>query len=79
MSRRSAKWLLAMAALLLLTPVMSASRQSAKEKGCTALNRDQKCRQVPEGGSMAAYLVGAGVTCLGATVVRSRLIKPQTR
>ncbi len=79
MSRRSAKWWLAMAALLLLTPVMSATRQSVREKGCGAHDRDQKCRQVPEGGSMAAYLVGAGVTCLGATVVRSRLIKPQTR
>jgi hypothetical protein len=78
MSRRSTKWWLAMAALLLLTPVMSASRQSVKEKGCGALERDRKCRQVPEGGPVAAYLLGAGVTCFGALVVRSRLVKPQT-
>jgi hypothetical protein len=79
MSRRSAKWWLAMAALLLLTPVMSATRQSVKERGCGTRDRDRKCRQVPEGGSMAAYLLGAGVTCFGAMVVRSRLVKPQTR
>lgn len=77
MNRRSAKWWLAMVAVLLLTPMMSATRRSVKDKGCSALDRDRKCRQVPEGGSMAAYLLGAGVTCFGAMVVRSRLVKPQ--
>jgi len=79
MGRPSAKWWLAVAALLLLTPALSATRQHEKEKGCGARDdRDKKCRQVPEGGSTAAYLLGAGVTCIGAMVLRSRLGKPQT-
>jgi len=77
MTRRSAKWSLAMTALLLLTPALSAARHPEKGKGCRDYDRDQKCRQVPEGGSTAAYLLGAGVICLGAMAVRSRLAKPQ--
>ncbi len=33
------------------------------------------CQQVPEGGSTAIYLIGAGATCLVAMFVRSRLSK----
>jgi hypothetical protein len=32
---------------------------------------------VPEGGSAAVYLLGAGITCLGAMVVRLRLPRPK--
>ena len=32
-------------------------------------------RRVPEGGSAAVYLLGVGLTCLGAMVIRSRSLK----
>ena len=32
---------------------------------------------VPEGGSALVYVVGAGITCLGAMVVRSREARPK--
>ncbi len=39
--------------------------------------RYQKCQQqVPEGGSTAIYLLGAGLTCFGAMFLRSRQAKP---
>jgi hypothetical protein len=56
------KWWLAVAVVLCLTPAAFAKRPSAA---------------VPEGGSAAVYLLGAGITCLGAMVVRSRLPKPK--
>jgi hypothetical protein len=36
---------------------------------------DQCQQQVPEGGSAAIYLLGAGLTCLGAMLFRSRSSK----
>jgi hypothetical protein len=36
----------------------------------------KNCVQVPDGGSAAVYLLGAGLTCVGAMFVRSRLAKP---
>ncbi len=74
MSPRSMKWWLTLAALLLLTPSFSAAQHADRDRGCGDRGRhDRNCRQVPEGGSTAAYLLGAGVTCLGAIFVRSRL------
>ncbi|MGA3091022.1 MAG: hypothetical protein ABSD75_20640 [Terriglobales bacterium] len=32
---------------------------------------------MPEGGSTAAYLLGAGLTCMAAMYVRSRVVKPK--
>ena len=57
------KWWLAVVAVLCLAPVAS-----AKHKHKTS---------VPEGGSAAVYLLGAGITCLGAMVVRSRSARPK--
>jgi hypothetical protein len=57
------KWWLAVVAVLCLAPVAS-----AKHKHKTS---------VPEGGSAAVYLLGAGITCLGAMVVRSRFPRPK--
>lgn len=34
-------------------------------------------KSVPEGGSTATYLLGAGLACLGAMYVRSRVAKPR--
>ena len=50
---------------------------------CAAFAKNDKCHpkkdcvvQVPEGGYAAVYLLGAGLTCVGAMLVRSRLAKP---
>jgi len=68
------KWLL-LGALVLLIPVFSVAQPSNNAKGCEY--RDyRKCRQVPEGGSAAGYLLAVGATCLGAMLVRSRAGKP---
>lgn len=61
------KWWLTAIALLLLVPAASAT--------ASPLKSHQKHRQswaVPEGGSALVYVVGAGITCLGAMVIRSR-------
>ena len=63
------KCLLALGVLLCLA---SASLAKPRDKGCGDHGRREHCRQVPEGGSAAIYLLGAGLTCLGAMVVRSR-------
>lgn len=57
------KWWLAVVAVLCLAPAAF-----AKHKPRTA---------VPDGGSAAVYLLGAGITCLGAMVVRSRSARPK--
>jgi len=78
MKMRSSKWWLAVAALVLLTPVLSSANEPDKKKGCDKDADDpRRCLQVDEGGSAAAYLIGAGVTCLGAMLLRSRLAKPR--
>jgi hypothetical protein len=70
------KWLL-LGALVLLIPVFSVAqplnkeKDKDKDKGC----RNEKCRQVPDGGSTANYLLAVGATCLGAVLVRSRFDK----
>ena len=49
---------------------------------CAAFAKNDKCHpkkdcvQVPEGGYAAVYLLGAGLTCCGAMLVRSRMAKP---
>ncbi|HEX9111248.1 MAG TPA: hypothetical protein VF845_07190 [Terriglobales bacterium] len=62
------KWWLTVLALLLLMPVASATPWKSKTK---------KHHSVPEGGSALVYLLGAGMTSLGAMVVRSRSAKPK--
>jgi hypothetical protein len=43
--------------------------------GQTCDARWQNCVQAPEGGSTGVYLLGAGLTCLGAIVLRSTMMK----
>lgn len=63
-------------ALMCLTPVALSARQDKdKDRGCDH-KRGRDCQQAPEGGSAAIYLLGAGVTCLGAMFIRSRFAKP---
>jgi hypothetical protein len=59
-------WLTALTLLLVLT---SATASNAKPK--------KKQWNVPEGGSALVYVLGAGITCLGAMVVRSRSARPK--
>ena len=76
MIRPRAKWFGVILALVLLTPVVSTAERP--RKGCDDRDRDSAaCRQVPEGGSAATYLLGAGILCLGGMLVRSRASKPR--
>ena len=66
------KWWLGVVVLLCLAP--SALAVKPKEK-CDD-RRPKKCQQVPEGGSGLVYLLGAGITCAAAILIRSRETKP---
>ena len=69
MNNKNGKWLLAVVALCCLAPAAFAT--PATPLPCAA------CKvQVPEGGSPAIYLLGAGLTCFGAMFLRSRFVKP---
>ena len=73
MNNRNTKWLLAVVALCCLAPAAFADRDY--DHGRDSRWR-KECRwQVPEGGSTAIYLLGAGVTCVGAMFLRSRIAK----
>lgn len=63
---------LILASLLLLCAAPSFA--GVRDRRCDP-RRDRRCQQVPEGGSAAVYLLGAGMTCLGAMVIRSRSLK----
>jgi hypothetical protein len=65
---------LALAALFLMCLVPASFAAKPKDRGCDP-KRDRRCQQVPEGGSAAIYLLGAGITCLGAMVIRSRSLQ----
>jgi len=69
------KWWLTAMALLLLAPVASAAVLRPKPKPLPPPPL-RRCN-VPEGGSALVYVLGAGVTCLGAMVVRSRSARPE--
>lgn len=63
------KWWLTTVALLLMVPAAFATLPKHKPK--------PRNWNVPEGGSALVYVVGAGITCLGAMVVRSRSARPK--
>jgi hypothetical protein len=70
------KLLLAALFLMCLAPASFAGKPGKeRDRGCDP-KRDRRCQQVPEGGSAAIYLLGAGITCLGAIVIRSRSLSP---
>ena len=72
MNNKNGKWLLAVTALCCLAPAAFATPAAppAPPAPCATCNV-----QVPEGGSPAIYLLGAGLTCFGAMFLRSRLAK----
>ena len=75
MKNLKSKYALAALALLLLVPASLSARprDNDRDKKCDGRGlRERKCEQVPEGGSATIYLLGAGLTCLGAMVIRSR-------
>jgi len=86
MSNIKRKWWLALVAICCLAPAAFAYQDTYKKPdpehypghnhGCDT--RDEPCRtqQVPEGGSTAIYLLGAGLTCFGAMFLRSKQAKP---
>lgn len=64
--RNSRKWWLPVMAVLLLMPVAFAKPKPKPEK-----------QHVPEGGSALVYVLGAGMTCLGAMAARARFARPK--
>jgi hypothetical protein len=74
MSNRRGKWWLA----IVVVCCLASGAFAGKDKRCDNDRDDPKsCRQsVPEGGSTAVYLLGAGLTCFGAMFLRSRVARP---
>jgi hypothetical protein len=70
------KWWLSLAFLCLAATTACPTEEDAAK---LANNRQQPKQNltVPEGGSSLVYLLAAGVTCLGAMLVRSRSAKPK--
>ena len=76
MIKRNGKWWLAVVAVCCVAPAAFASLEHKDHRGCDARRPWERCQQVPEGGSTAIYLLGAGLTCVGAMFLRSRAAKP---
>jgi hypothetical protein len=70
------KWWLALVGLLFLAPATFAVQDGVKPKHFIPRPNWPK-QTVPEGGSSLVYVLGAGVTCLGAMLVRSRVANPK--
>jgi hypothetical protein len=80
MNKNKRKWCLAVVLVCCLAPTTFAAWGQGKgrdrDHGCDP-RRDRQCQQqVPEGGSTAIYLLGAGLTCFGAMFLRSKALKP---
>jgi hypothetical protein len=75
MNNSNCKWLLVALVACCLVPTAFADRGH----GCDPHQRggcQQQPQPMPEGGSGAIYLLGAGLTCFGAMFVRSRKGNP---
>ncbi len=75
MPNAARKWLLG-ASLLCLAPSLFALDPDFDRDHRKCNPHDNCQQQAPEGGSAAIYLLAAGLTCLGATYLRSRFSKP---
>jgi hypothetical protein len=69
------RWL-ALVALLCMVPSAYAIKPDRARRCDEQTWSARKCQAVPEGGSAAVYLLGVGITCLGAMFIRSRASKP---
>ena len=74
MSNRGGKWWLAIVVICCLAPAAFANRDRDRHQRCEWYQSN--CQQVPEGGSAAIYLIGTGLTCIGALFLRSKVAKP---
>ena len=74
MSNRGGRWWLAIVVIGCLAPVAFGDHDRGHHQRCEPYQWN--CQQVPEGGSSTIYLVGAGLTCLGAMFLRSKVAKP---
>jgi hypothetical protein len=78
MKNSSRNWCLAVITLCLFVPAALADRGGDggggdhHGHGCGDGRSRGDCRDVPEGGSTAIYLLGAGLTCFGAMFLRSK-------
>jgi len=73
MSNQKSKWLLVLVVACCLAPATFADQRrnrDHRDQGCDPRS-PRNCQQVPEGGSTAIYLLGAGLTCFGAMFLRS--------
>jgi hypothetical protein len=73
------KWWLAAVVLCCLAPATFAHDRCDRNDWDWNWDKDKHCAKtssVPEGGSTAIYLLGAGLTCFGAMFLRSKLAKP---
>jgi hypothetical protein len=60
-------------AFLCLAPISAfAGQEKPKPRNHHERPANERTVQVPEGGSALVYLLGAGVTCMGAMLIRSR-------
>jgi hypothetical protein len=75
MSKKKGKFWLAVVALCCLSPAAFA-RHHDPPPPPPCHGRNCNPMAVPEGGSAAIYLLGAGLTCVGAMFLRSKLPKP---
>ena len=70
MGNAKRKWWLAVVVVCCLSPAAFAGH------GCDKHHHEKDCGlQAPEGGSTAVYLLGAGLTCVGAMFLRSRVVR----
>jgi hypothetical protein len=84
MSNSKGKWWLALVAICCLAPVAFAKQEQYQKpdrdhyqsRRCDPRGQDCGKKQVPEGGSTGMYLLGTGLTCLGAMFLRSKQAKP---
>ena len=72
MNNKNWKWLLGVVALCWLAPAAFATTSPGP---CAVGATCAAPVAMPEGGSTAIYLLGAGLTCFGAMFLRSKLAK----
>jgi hypothetical protein len=76
MNNMNRRWWFALA-LLCLAPITTFAGQERSKVRDYHKQAENYRSTVPEGGSSLVYVLGAGVTCLGAMLVRSRSAKPK--
>ncbi len=74
MKNTNRKWWLGLLAFLCLASTTFGAQDEARKK-CDDKHPRNCTTRASEGGSSLVYVLGAGVTCLGAMLVRSRLAK----